>query len=258
MRNRYLVQRVRSGVMEGRVHSDTEDTHSASGQDDHESEAEILSALSCYEEVLEHSSSDKKITKEKIEELKEEFREIESYLMNIVQEMERKYVEEMNILKQKNFDLDGQNKVLDLKNGLLELELLGKKIPDSDLEMVYSRLDEIQYREKVLNNEVISLIEISKEQRDYIYSLRNEITKLGGTPPDEEEPAEELSEKVSMVLRRYADRLEEHRRLWAQDEDVPKVTAKEHQRQRGQDKDVPTVTARVVREQRERQRQQRE
>ena len=141
---------------------------------------------------------------------------------------------------------------------MLELELLRKKIPKSALDMVYSQLDEIQDREKVLNNEVISLTDFAKEQCDYILSLCNEITKLGGTPPDEYQPPQELSEKISMLLRRHADRLEEHHRQWAQDKDVPKVTAKEHQRQRGQDKDVPTVTARVVREQRARQPQQRE
>ena len=258
MSNRYMVQRVHSGVLEGRVQSGEGDTHSASGQGDYDGEASILLAMSGFEEELEHLNSDLRIDDGQRDQLKEHMREMERSLLDTLETLEENYEEEMNDLREKIADLEGQNKVLDLKNELLKLELLGKKIPDSDFEIVYSRIDEIQDREKVLNNEVISLTEINKEQRDYIYSLRNEITRLGGTPPDEEEPAEELSEKVSMVLRRYADRLEEHRRQWAQDKDVPKVTAKEHQRQRGQDKDVPTVTSRVVREQRARQRQKRE
>lgn len=270
MRNRYMVQRVQSGVLAGSVQSGEEDTHSASGEDESETEAEILAAMEekssatieaeilaamedC-EEVLERSFSKKRITKEQIEELKENFREMEKVLINELKEIESKYEEEMKNLKEKITELEGEKLVLDLKNELLELSKEDTKLSKRDamqVEEILSRLDEVSNNEKKLMNQVFSLTEIAKEQKNYIHSLRNEIIRLGGTPLDSDIYG------VELLGRDLQEQRERHRQKH-QDEDVPKVIAKEHQRLRGQDKDVPTVTARVVREQRARQRQQRE
>jgi chromosome segregation ATPase len=188
MRNRYLVQRVRSGVMEGRVHSGTEDTHSASGQGDNDGDAEILLAMSGFERELEkdleHLDSGLRIDEGQRDQLKEHIREVERYLQDTLMEMEKYFTEEMNTLKEKIAELEGKNAVLELKNTLLELKQEGSRISTGDVEKVSRLLDEVKYQENKLKNEVNALTEIAAEQDDEIYTLRKEIERLERISPD--------------------------------------------------------------------------
>ena len=192
MRNRYMVQRVLSGVMEGGVHSRTEDTRSASGQGGYDGEAGILLAMSGFERELErdleHLDSGLRIDEVQRDQLKEHIREVERSLQATLIEIEKHFTEEMNTLKEKITELEGKNAVLELKNAVLELMQEGSRLSDSDVKKLSSMLDDVGDQENKLKLEVKLLTEIVNEQRDEIESLREEMGKLKITSPDKHTP----------------------------------------------------------------------